>query len=227
MDPRVFPEELGEMEVEVDNAYRANPLLSLPRSEAMWYLLAECEEQYLRLYHQGKQPTGGFVDAVLNLARWPLRWLWKDCEAQGKLRRHSMPDKYSTSAQGLAELGRKYEWFEAAVHYAIEGRLRLERKGRSIHPTWEDCLHVRYDAYDRLRDGAEKSMEGGADSLSSSIWEDVARTVQVRGSSFEYAFNPKIFNRTYALVDPLLSTRFRMPQSGNCQQRSFVSTQLS
>ena len=199
------------MEVEVDNAYRSNPLLSLPRSEAAWYFLAGCEEQYMRLHYQGKQPDGAFVDAVVNLARWPLRWLWKDCQPKGKLRRHDVPDDNYTQAIALAELGQKYEWFEAAVFYAIKGRLSLEVNERSIHPTWESCRHVRYDAYDRLRDEAEKLKRGGEDNILAPIWEEVGRTVQLRGNSFEYALNPRMFKRTYALLDRCRSTEFRLP----------------
>ncbi len=199
------------MELEVDNAYRANALLSLPRSEALWYFLAGCEEQYMRFHYQEKRLTGAFVDYMVNLAKWPLRWLWQDCAAEGKLREHDMPDEYYTPAHALAELGQRYEWFEAAVHYAIKGRLRLALRGRRIHPTWDNSLHVRYDAYDRLRDEAEKSLEGGVDNILPAIFEEVGPTVQLRGNTFEYGLNPGIFNRTYAMTDRLLSTKFRLP----------------
>lgn len=207
----MVPEKLRRMEVEVDNAYRTNPLLSLPRSEAVWYFLAGCEEQYMRMQYQGKHPTGAFVDTILNLARWPLRWLWKDCEPQGELRRHDVPDGYYTPAIALGELGHKYEWFEAAVLYANKGRLSLALNGRSICPTWENSGHVCYDAYDRLRDEAEKSAEGGEGKILSPISEEVGRTVRLRGNSFEYALNPGVFNRTYALADRLLGPKFRLP----------------
>ena len=207
--PMKVSEELRAAELEVDHAYRANPLLSLPRSEAVWYFLAECEEWYIR--YAGKLTDGVLCRCRVNLAKWPLRWLWKDCEPHGKLRQHHVPDDYYTHAKALAELGRKYEWFEVAFSHATKGRLGLELNGRRIRPTWESCLHVRYDAYDRLRDGAEQSLDGSQESIMSSISEEIRRTVRWRGSSFEYALNPKIFNRTYVSVEPTLNTAFRLP----------------
>lgn len=203
-------EELRAVEREVDDAYRTNRLLSLPRSEALWYFLAACEEQYMRLHYHGRQADTAFVDAVVNLAKWPLRWLWKDCETRGRLRQQHVPDDYYTPASDLGEFGGKYEWFEAAYSYATMGRLSLELNGRHIRPTWESCLHARYDAYDRLRDAAEKSM-GNNSNNPFPVPQEVGRTVQVRGDSFAYALNPKMFERVYVVADNLLSTRFRLP----------------
>ena len=57
--------DLRAVERDVDNAYRASPLLSLPRSEAMWYFLAECEELYMR----NPSPVSVYVTFILRVAR--------------------------------------------------------------------------------------------------------------------------------------------------------------
>ena len=48
--------ELRAVQCEVDTFYRDNALLSLSRSQAMWYLLAECEEWFFRRHARGDQP---------------------------------------------------------------------------------------------------------------------------------------------------------------------------
>lgn len=207
--------DLRAVERDVDNAYRASPLLSLPRSEAMWYFLAECEELYKRelsYLRTGELQGRVLVDGVANLAKWPLRWLWCDCAPRGKLRQHNVRDKYYASAEALAKLGRKYVSFEAAFSYATEDRLDLELDGRSIRPMWASRVQVRYDAYDRLRDYPEKSIEDTHIDVLSRISEDVKRTVQVRGDRFEYALNPRIFKQVYELAEGCLDDMFRLPE---------------
>ena len=204
-------EELRTVERQVDSAYRASPLLSRPRSQAMWYFLAECEEYFFRRHFCGEPLDAAYVDAVANLARWPLRWLWKDCDPQGACRPPNAPDNNYESAHELAELGRSYEWFEAAFTYASKCRISLELKGTRIIPGWDRADHVCYDAYDRLRDAAEKSAVADQATITSRIAELVRPIVQLQHNTFEYVLNPSLFKRVYETSKPLLKERFRLP----------------
>ena len=72
-------DQLRALEYEVDNAYRKNPLALLPRPQAVWYFLTECEERYireLRESHPSFLYESALSDELINLAKWPMRWLW-------------------------------------------------------------------------------------------------------------------------------------------------------
>ncbi len=204
-------DELRSVERHIDDAYRTNQLLSLPRSQAMWYLMAECEEWIFRRIARGEPLDAAYVDAVINLARWPLRWLWKECDPKGDCRPPpSGPDDYYESANALARLGRDYEWFEAAFTYASVSRISLELDGVRIAPRWMCREHVRYDAYDRLRDTTEKSTEADKRTATHRIAEIVSSTVRLSGT-FEYALNPNLFNKVSDASASLLNEQFRLP----------------
>ena len=179
----------------------------------MWYLLAECEERYLRATHQGlpQKDLAVTADATINLARWPLRWLWQDCGPKGDLLRHHVVDGYYDEAKNLADLGRMCEWFEAAFSYATWGHLSLVLDGRYLRPIWATVDHVRHDACDRLRNAAEQMPDENRNRILSDIAKIVADTVTLRNKTFDYALNPGVFNRVYGLAERLLDGVFRSP----------------
>ena len=205
-------DELRSVERHIDGAYRTNRLLSLPRSQAMWYLMAECEEWFFRRIARGEPLDAAYVDAVINLARWPLRWLWKDCDPKGDCcPPDSGPDDYYESANALTGLGRNYEWFEAAFTYASDSRISLKLDGDRIVPRWSHPDHVCYDAYDRLGDASEKSTESAQKrTITHRIAEIVRPTVRL-SNTFEYALNPNLFKRVSDASAPLLDEQFRLP----------------
>ena len=203
--------ELRAVEREVDTFYRNNALLSLPRSQAMWYLLAECEEWFFRRHASGEQLDLAYVDTVMNLVRWPLRWLWKHCGSKLEECRPCFTDDYYEHAHELACLGRSYQWFETAFTYASRGRLELALDGPRIRPRWGDQDGIRFDAYDRLRDTAEKSNESKMSATFDRIAEIVCPTVRVKDDTFEYALNPRIFKQVYELSEPFHRERFKLP----------------
>ena len=168
--------DLRAIECEINVAYRDNPLLSLPRTQAIWYFLAQCEELYMVRHVREKPPDRAFSDSVINLAKWPCRWLWNDCRADGKLPRRHQTDIYYVPAQEMADLGRNYEWFEAAFTYTTKSRLSLQLDGHTIRPKWHNCDHVRDDAYDRLRDVADDGTEVPNDTV---LDADIASTLDI------------------------------------------------
>ena len=203
--------ELRAVEHEVDTFYRNSALLSLPRSQAMWYLLAESEEWFFRRYAKGEQVDPALIDAVINLVRWPLRWLWKHCGSKSEECRPRVMDDYYEHAHELACLGRSYDWYETAFTYASRGRVSLALDGPRIRPRWVDQEHIRFDAYDRLRDMAEKSNKSAPNAVYSRISEIICPTVRLKADTFEYALNPRIFKQVYGLAESLHRDRFQLP----------------
>ena len=166
----------------------------------------------MRRYREGRLDRP-FVDELINLARWPIGWLWKECDPSDRWRGVSSQTDYGDAARELAELGRSYEWIEAAFTYAHKNRLRLVLKGHNIVPIWVNRDHVRYDAYDRLRDVVEVD-RGHSESIIHSIRETINATVQLRGRS-DGALNRGLFSHVNELTTKLLDGRFRLP--GNWQ----------
>ena len=210
-------EDLRAVECEIDVAYRDNPLLSLPRTQAIWYFLAQCEELYMVRHVDEKSPDRAFSDTVINLAKWPCRWLWNDCRPEGKLPRRLQPDIYYVPAQEMADLGRSYEWFEAAFIYATKSRLSLQLDGHTIRPKWHNCDHVRNDAYDRLRDVADDGTDLPNDTVPDadivSTLDIVKRTVRLQGRTFSYSLNPTIVRKVFESVDEPFKRAFQLPGS--------------
>ena len=205
-------DELRAVEREVDTFYQNNALLSLSRSQAMWHFLAECEEWFFRRHAKGEQIDLALDDVVINLARWPLRWLWKHCRSTFEERHPRVKDDYYKDAHEMACLGYNYDWFEAAFTYASMGRLSLELDEDCIRPKWLDQNHVRYDAYDRLRDSAEGPPVDEDDSVSNRIAKIILPTVRLRNDRFEYDLNPRIFKQVYSAIDEPLSRQFNLPE---------------
>ena len=178
----------------------------------MWYFLAECEEWFFRRHAKGEQIDLSLVDVVINLARWPLRWLWEHCGSKSEQHHPRIKEDYYKDAHEMAFLGYNYGWFEAAFTYASMGRLSLELDGDCIRPTWLDPDHVRYDAYDRLQDSSERQPVTEEDSVSNCIAEIIPPTVRLRNDRFEYGLNPSIFNQIYSAIDEPLSKHFELPE---------------
>lgn len=215
-------EDLRSAEAEVDIAYRENSLVHLSRPEAMWRLLAACEEQYMRRIIRQEPLDKTFVDSVINLAKWPLRWLWRDCRPSGTLLRTHSPDDHYDAAMKLLDLGRSYEWFECAFLYGHKGRLHLEIEQSTIRPTWEYPIHVRYDAYDRLRDEAEGSDEDTRDRSSADVMGMVAPTVRLSKDGFSYALDPRVFKQAYEGSADLFQDIFQQPQDWRLPAANFA-----
>ena len=152
-----------------------------------------------------------FVDSVINLSKWPLRWLWRDCRQAGCLLNSHSPDDHYDAAMELMALGRRYEWFECSFLYAHKGRMHLDVEYSTIRPTWESPIHVRYDAYDRLRDEAEGSDEDTRERSSIDVKSTVLQSVRLSRDGFSYALDPRVFKQAYDGSEGLFKDIFRLP----------------
>lgn len=79
--------KLREIEKEIDNYYKSNPLLKLPFATAAWYLLASGENWSRRqtLPDKGTQHHTIIADNLVNELKYPMYWLYKDCEPNGQV----------------------------------------------------------------------------------------------------------------------------------------------
>lgn len=212
-------DELRAAEREVDLSYKGSPLMSMSRSQAAWLILAECEEIHMRLWSNDATTVHDIhatADTTINLAKWPMRWLWKECDPSDALHRRYDRDLYEAS-KTLASLGERYLDYEVVFTYASEGLLTLELTDRRIVPTGPLRSDTRWDAYDRLVDGTEKSF---GDSLEAQFFETVsdlmpaiAGAVRVNKNRFQYEYDESTMDKALSLAESTLDDQFRLPLS--------------
>ncbi len=225
--------DLRAAERQIDTAYRCNPLFKMTFGEAAWYFLAQCEEVSIRQVWQISRgadevsPNEGaaIADHVMNMAKWPLRWLHKECE-QGDVIPIGYSDDPYEAARDLSELASRYLAFESAFTYASLGLLELQLDGDRIVASGPLRDDTRFDAYDRLMDLLDK--EGG--SIAPSILplqRTLSRSVRVKGDKFFYPLNPRLVKQTSQDLDASLNERFTSPghwQLGNYSMDEFCQT---
>lgn len=204
---------LRRIESEVDVAYRANQLMSLPRSQAIWHFLAECEEIPIRLGYQSSrdgivQDPMAVTDYLANLAKWPVIWIWKSCAPSSGFRREFSDDSYGAAFE-LAKLGHNYLDYQTVFTYASKNTLSLELEGKRIRPSGVVRSDTRLDAYDRIVNSKEK-----VDSDPTFIpWlmDRMKPLVRVNETRFDYRVSRRLMNSVMARSRSVLDNRFRLP----------------
>jgi len=168
-----------------------------------------------QLYHsqeEGRPPPkheeAALMDAVMNHAKWPLRWIHGACKTGGV-----PPQKYDSqmyqASHELSDLGLDYLPFESAFTYASAGLITLTLDGSRIEPSAYMRDDARYDAYDRIADLQERvhlSHEAGP------LLESVRSRVRVKGDWFEYSLDPRLISTGLDAVGTYLSGRFTLPE---------------
>ena len=122
-------DELREVEKEIDNYYKSNPLLKLPFATAAWYFLAFAELKILM--DQFSQPTSQEQETMgnnfVNELKQPMSWLLSACKPGGKIP-FIYDHKVFQASRALFRLSKKYQWFEAAYTFAVTGGLNWNFK---------------------------------------------------------------------------------------------------
>ena len=203
-------DQLRAAEHQIDNAHKENLLTSLPRPQALWCFLTECEERYMREQHPDFLYESGLTDELMNLAKWPMRWLWQFCEPVGGISRSYHPGNY-TAARALADLGAKYISYETAFTYWSKGLLELHLEDRLIRSTGYVRDNTRWDVYDRLIGNNEKPHSIADEECMSGVSQIVRPHVRASGEKFKYDLNPKLFRAIAALTAPAVNRRFSLP----------------
>lgn len=207
------PPELRAIESEIDIAYRSNPLLRENRAQAIWSFLAHCEWEYLRAWRSNSPNLGLLPDIVVNLAKWPMRWIWNSTADDGGVdsswNRHRV-----RAANELYELAYRYFQYETVFSFASRGHWHLELKGNRIVAAARDPRATRWDAYDRVVDGTEKT-PGVLDPSNldtGEIAEIIPRT-WIEGEHYRYSLSKGVIDSVMKHMGPLLDLRFQLPNS--------------
>ena len=206
--------KLRKVEKEIDDYYKSNPLIKLPFATAAWSLLAFAELKML--WDSGHQRTSQELETMsdnfVNDLKEPMAWLLSACKPNGQIS-FADPDEVFQASGDLFELGKEYQWFEAAYTYASRGWIKLELQGTTIQPTKEFFKGMEYRAYGRLMKAHES--DKGIALVNRSNFElqtDIIRhSVKVEGDRFRCKLNPKIVSDMIKTMRPGYDIAFSLP----------------
>lgn len=209
---RILP-RLREIEDNIDKAYQSNPLIQLARPQALWYLLSAYEEYFIKsdldqntqsltIYEQS-----ALTDNLINQLKWPMRWIYSDCNISTNYSTKYSDHYYSASMQLLAH-SFEYMQFESAFSYASWGIIDLRLDNNTIKATPQIEDEAQYDAYDRFTH-EQYNPKNGYD------FEKIINLIQNDVTVIDTKFSYKLKNRTVAKVTKLfrktIDNRFRLP----------------
>lgn len=198
-------EALKRIEAEIDSEHRSNALLKEGRSQAMWSFLAQIEEMFIIRLLQNSPDLPMLADAAMHLAKWPLRWLWAGCVADGPVSTRHDEDRYR-AADALSTLGDRYTQYETIYTLAHRGRHKLVQQGNSLAVPAPPPQSVRRDAYDRLVDEEERTGNPHLDLPLAAI-----PVVTVRKHRFRYTVSDALYRRARQCLSVVLEKRFQLP----------------
>lgn len=211
---RVSP-ELREVEKEIDNYYKSNPLLKLPFATAAWYLLSSAEE-YMLIEQMGGV---GRVQDIHNLGsdfiteiEHSMSWIYCECAQGGQITFAKDNNLYKAS-RDLFELGRKYDLFKFAYKCASDGVLELELQGSIIQPTGEFFTKIEYEAYNILIDSRQPEEAQFELNPHNFPMGAIQHSLKVKGDRFRYKLNPKMVADMKMYLEPLFDKMFILPST--------------
>ncbi len=204
--------ELREVEKEIDNYYKSNPLLKLPFAAAAWSLLAYAEnwQRRQRHFHSGTQAHAIIADDLVNELKYPVSWLYKVCEPGGQAPFVFDGDIFKTS-QDLLKLAREYRWFVLVYTGATNGWIELDLQGSTIQPKDDFFMGIEYEAYDRLVKPHKSRESLPLVNFDNFPREAIERSLKVEVNRFSYKLNPKIVSDTMTVLGPLFDRKFLLP----------------
>ena len=207
--------ELREVEKEVDNFYKSNPLVELSFATASWSLLAYAEEYMLNQYTSGVssiQDIHALGSDFITEIEHSMSWIYHACEQNGQIPFARDNDLYKAS-KDLFELSQKYDWFIFAYTCASgkDRVLDLELQGSTIQPTGDFFSSIEYEAYNILIDPREP--EEALLSLNSENFpiQAIQQSLKIKDDRFHYELNPKMVSDMKTYLRPLFDKMFLLP----------------
>ena len=207
-------DELRKIEKEIDDCYKSNSLANLPFATAAWSLLAFAEFESLKQVSNlsTSQELETQVDNFVNELKAPMLWLFNACKPDSQI---PFPDedKVFQASWDLFELGKKYQWFEAAYTYWSRGEIELKLQGSTIQPTKEFFKGMEYYAYGRLMKAHESDEAISLINVDNFhlLTEAISRSVRIKGDRFSCKMNPRMVSDTIKFMNPGYDAVFSLP----------------
>ena len=204
--------ELREVEKEVDNYYKSNPLMKLPFAAAAWSLLAS-GENWRRKQTQvdnGMQHHTIIADNLVNELKYSMYWLCEDCEPSGQVPFVYNGDNFKASLD-LFKLAREYRWFVLVYTGATNGWIELDLQGSTIQPKEDFFTGIEYEAYDRLIKPHRSQESLSSVNFDNFPIEAIEHSLKVEVDRLSYKLNPKMVSDTMTVLKPLFDRMFSLP----------------
>lgn len=208
------PPELRVVEAdEIDLAYRSNPLMQENRAQAIWSFLAQCEDEYVCAMLSNSPELALLPDIVVNLAKWPMRWIWESTAEDGDVD-SSWNKARCRAAKELYELAYGYFQYETVFSLASKGRWHLRLEGNRIVATDRDPRATQWDAYDRVVDATEQS-SGALDPayLDTGSIAEIIPPVWIDGEHYRYSLSVGVIETAMKHAEPVLDRCFELPDN--------------
>ena len=207
--------KLREIEKEIDNYYKSNPLLKLPFGAAARSLLAYAEEYMLneltREMNRVQDSHAIGSDFITELEH-SMSWIYGACEQGGKISYTYNTDLYNAS-KDLFELGQKYDWFFFAYTCASgkDRVLDLELHESTIQPTRDFFASIEYEAYNILVDAHEPEEARSLMDDNNFPIDAIQHSVKIEGDRFQCKLDTGIVTDMITYLRPLFDRMFLLP----------------
>lgn len=210
--------ELREIEKEVDNYYKSNPLMEIPFAAAAWYLLAYAEEYMLNQFIKAAssiQDIHSLGSDFITEIEHAMAWIYRDCEQNGQIPYARDKDLYKTS-KDLFKLSQKYDWFVFAYTCASgkDKVLDLELQGSTIHPSGTFFDSIEYEAYNILIDPREREEVQNIlnpETMPILAIQTIKESLKIEGDRFRYELNENMVSNMKTFLKPFFDRMFLLP----------------
>ena len=212
--PDNISEELRNIEKEIDEHYKLNPLVKLSYCQAVWHLLAYFEDLALYLIHGSKNlsmhETGAIVDNLINDLKHPLYWLFKECPKEGSINPTYNEQTYQ-DCTNFSILAHNYLAFESAYIYGSHDIVTLSLENHTIYPRGKVFEGVQYEAYNRLLEQHELR----PDINSLDILKIIAFNLKIQGNGFHYRITKRLLQKVIDAMQQVHIDIFELPDHWN------------
>ncbi len=210
-NPDRLSPQLRSIELEIDTAYKTNPLTTLSFATAAWNVLAFGEDVFLKHQLADEENTihraAVLADTFIAGLSYPLYWLYSNCPAGGDPPSHYDNSIYR-SASELLELGGHYKNFCAAFTYASRGMIDLIIENSTLIPVFDFLEQSEYEAYNRL---IRPSVTDEPILATGELAELIQLSLRVNDDRFAYKLTPKLVKAAKQVVGPGLRKQFLLP----------------
>ena len=204
--------DIRNIEKDIDNYHKSNPLLTLPFGTAAWYLLAYYEDRALFSMIKKPNPTmhevAALSDNLVVELQYPISWLWFGCQPGGRVSK-THNEKYYTACHELSELAIQYSAFVVAYTYASHGTLKLVLDDTTIIPTNNIFEDSRFEAYGRLV--AQEELR--PDWASGDIMQAIEKSLTVTKKKFRYSLGKRLLNQVIKSSTQIYENIFELPDN--------------
>jgi hypothetical protein len=199
------------IEVEIDEAFAASPLLDVGYAQAMWTVLSVNEDHYLKhLRVLGDQEMEIYVDTHLNALTHPLRAVFKRAERAASPLKNQLINRDYALAWKWIEASVQYDQFCTLFPLWHRERIKVEPSAGRLLVTNRHNSDRRYEAYNRfVRKEARKQSKtrGPSDSLLALL----TSRMDIEFDSFRVKFNKELVSALITNVEPVMRSRHTLP----------------